>query len=118
MEFVVLADSAWDAPTPEEEAAGWRWSYRLDVAFAGRDSRVAVSQTAPKENHAAVLGLAEALAPSWAEHRTRAGADWLVPWLERLSTTRNWRARGLERGVVAEFERRHGRRPTSYDWDV
>lgn len=118
MRFHVLADSDWRPPTTEEEAAGWRWTHRVDVAFAGRESRVAVSETAPKENHAAVLTLDEARSPTWGRHRDLADAGWLVPWFEELAAARPWSARRLERAVLADFERRHGRRPTSYVWDV
>lgn len=118
MRFHALADSDWRPPTPEQVAAGWRWRHRVDVAFAGADSRVALSLTAPRENHAAVPGLVEALSPTWAEHRRLAGAEWLVPWLEALQGTRGRRARALEGEVLEAFAHRHGRAATSYLWDV
>lgn len=118
MRFHALADSDWRPPTPAEVAVGWRWRHRVDVAFAGADSRVALSLTAPRENHAAVPGLVEALAPTWADHRRLADAGWLTPWLQVLAGTQGRRAHDLEGEILDAFAQRHGRAATSYRWDV
>ncbi len=118
MRFHCLATSDWSPPTAEEQAAGWRWTYAVDVALAGRDSRVALSMLAPRENHAGVLRLEEALSPPWADHVHRAGAEWLLPWLSELRGVSGWRSRRVHRRVLAAFAERHGRPPTSYTWDV
>jgi hypothetical protein len=110
-----LADSDWSPPTAEEEARGWRWRYRTDLAVAGVDSRVAISETAPRENHGGALRLHELLdTDTWDEHLQRAGATWLLPVLRRL-------ADGEDVGqaeVHALFRDRHGREPECYEWDT
>lgn len=118
MRFYVLASSDWRPPTPEEREAGWRWTYEVGVSFAGPGSRVAVTASAPKENHAAVLTLAEASSELWAQHFRDADAEWLKPWLERLRTGPGWRSRRVRRQLLEAFLQRHGRRATSYAWNV
>lgn len=118
MRFHALADSDWRPPSVEERAAGWRWRHRIDLALAGPASRVAVSETAPRENHAAVLSIADALAPTWDRHRQRAGGGWLAPWLERLRDSSTADQDELHRALLDAFVRRHGRPAQTYEWDV
>jgi len=121
--FHVLADSRWQAPTQEGRGlhGGWSWSYRTDVCLDGPTSRVAVSQTAPKENHAAVLTLDEALSTTWRDHLELSGGAWLEPWLRQLWAAHTSSPEDLQdsrRAVLDAFERRHGRPPTTYEWEV
>ena len=116
MLFHVLADSDWTTPDPAPD--GWRWTYRTDVHLAGSDSRVAVSQSAPKENHAAVLSLDEALSPTWRGHLGDSGGAWLEPWLLRLRSTAVAGRDLVHRDLLAAFAQRRGRPPTTYEWDL
>lgn len=118
MRFHALADSDWRPPSPEERTAGWRWRHRIDVSFAGPASRIAVSETAPKENHAAVLSLRDALAPAWDRHRQQADGAWLVPWLERLRDSSSADQEEIGHALLVAFAQRHGRPPATYEWDV
>ena len=83
------------------------YPYAVDLSVEPKPVQVQVSEGVTHSTAAAKITVEEALSEKWAEHFTKAEAEWLLPILLRLQHG----GEVTEEELVSEFRARHGRDP-------
>jgi hypothetical protein len=66
--------------------SNFHWPYEVSLCFEGVTHPVAFSEGVGHGAAGGVFAAGEALSPSWAQHISYAGAEWLIPFIERLES--------------------------------
>lgn len=107
MRFLKLAANR---PAHDHDGA-YVYPYWVDIALDGDPAMVALAEGDGHSHAGGYFTAQEALSSRWTRHLEQAGGAWLRPWLERLAAGEAV----SEDELVADYTRRHGRAPESYE---
>jgi hypothetical protein len=96
---------------PLPRANDFQWPYEVAICFEAVSRPIGFSEGVGHGQAGGIFSAEEALAPTWKDHFSKAGGEWLLPFVRELAEGRSVPAEG----VIKMYRELNGFEPQSYE---